>query len=78
MDEISKNIHHDLMLSETEGYLFVRMSIYIFQEFILSGQLSLSNVLKNMLKGDRLKKIVNACNKDAVEVMFPLEEKYIF
>ena len=69
--------NHDLMLGETDRYLYVRRSIFIFQEFLLSGQSTLSNVLKDMLKPDRLNTIVDACNKDAVEVKFPLEEKKV-
>ena len=75
MSELCKHINHDLMLGETDSYLCVRRSIFIFQEFLLSGQSSLSNFLKDMLKPDRLNTMVDTCNKDAVEVKFPLEEK---
>ena len=75
MDVLCKHINHDIMLGETDFYLCVRRSIFIFQEFILSGQSALSNVLKYILVPDRLKTMVDACNKDTVEVMFPLEEK---
>ena len=75
MSEISKHIHDDLMLSETEHFLCVRRNIYILKEILLSGQLTLSNVLKDMLKGKKLKTMVNACKKDAIKVMIPLGKK---
>ena len=74
MADLCKHINHDLMLGETDCYLCVRRSIFIFQEFLLSGQSALSNVLEDMLVPDRLNTMVYECNEGAVEVKFPLEK----
>ena len=77
LKELPKHINHDLMIAEKYRYLCVRRNMFIFQKFLLSVQLVLSNDLLDMLKNDMLNTMKNAYSKDTVEVKFPFEEKIL-